>query len=380
METSGNEPIVIVGAGLSGAVLAERYANVLDRKVVVIEKRDHIAGNCYDYENDDGITVSKYGAHIFHTSDKEVWDYVNDFGEWLPYEHRVLSSVGGEFVPVPINITTVNTLLGLDIKDESEMLAWLEQARSPYAQIEVQNSEDAALARFGSRELYELMFKNYTFKQWEKWPHELEASVLQRIPVRSDFNDRYFNDPYEGIPKEGYAELVGAMLLNPLIEVRLNTDFFDVKDSLDPYARLFYTGPIDRYFDNKFDRLEYRSLRFEFETHDVPDFQPASVVNYPGLEHPFTRIVEYKKLYGGQSPKTTISREYSTWEGEPYYPVPNDRNRTIYEKYQHEAGRTPGVRFVGRLANYKYFNMDQAIRNALDTFAETEKEALSAIS
>lgn len=369
---SADEPVVVVGAGLSGAVLAERYANELGQRVVVVEKRDHIAGNCYDFENDEGIRISKYGAHIFHTADKEVWDYVNRHSEWLPYEHKVLSRVGDNLVPVPINIDTVNQILGLNIQDEAEMAEWLEQSRRANPQEVIRNSEDAALARFGSRELYERMFKNYTYKQWEKWPHELEPSVLQRIPIRTDFNTRYFNDPYEGMPKNGYTQLVASMLLNPLIEVRLGTDYFDIKDSLGPHGKLFYTGPIDRYFDDKFDKLEYRSLRFEFETLDTADYQPASVVNYPGLEHPFTRIVEYKKLYGGDSPKTTIAREYSTWEGEPYYPVPSDRNREIFAKYQSEADQTPGVQFVGRLANYKYFNMDQAIRNALDAFAEAE--------
>jgi UDP-galactopyranose mutase len=363
------KPVVIIGAGLSGAVLAERYANILKQKVLVIEKRDHIAGNCYDYVNDYGIIVGKYGAHIFHTNDKIVWDYTSTFCEWLPYQHRVLSSVNGKLVPIPINITTVNKLLGLNIKNETEMLRWLKNNR-PH-KLHIQNSEDAALALFG-RKLYELMFRTYTFKQWGKWPSALEPSVLQRIPIRTNFNDRYFDNTYEGIPQHGYTQLVAAMLSNPLIEIHLNTDFFDVRRDLGKFSKLFYTGPIDRYFDNKFKKLEYRSLRFKFETYDMPEFQPAAVINYPGLEQSFTRIVEYKKLYGSQSAKTTISREYPTDQGEPYYPVPSEHNRLLYSQYQLESKKVSDTYFVGRLANYKYFNMDQAIRNALDIFKEVE--------
>lgn len=359
-------PIVIIGAGLSGAVLAERYANVLKRKVIVIEKRNHVAGNCYDFLDENGIYVSKYGAHIFHTSDSGVWDYVNQFSTWNSYEHKVISNVNGVLVPVPINITTVNTLLGLDINSPEEMRSWIE-SQVPHIS-KVTNSEEAALARFGNKKLYELLFKDYTFKQWSMWPRDLEPSVLSRIPIRFDFNDRYFSDSYEAIPSEGYTKFIENMLSNPLIEVVLDTDYFDIKSSLPPYHKLIYTGPIDRYFDNKFDKLQYRSLHFEFETLNVTDFQPGAVVNYPSLDVPFTRIVEYKKLYNSKSSKTVISREYPSWDGEPYYPVPTQANRDLYEKYRNEAEKSKDVIFAGRLANYKYFNMDQAIKNALDIF------------
>jgi UDP-galactopyranose mutase len=359
------DPIVVVGAGLSGAVLAERFASVARRRVLVVEKRDHIGGNCFDYIDDNGILISKYGAHIFHTTDAEVWAYVNGFAEWLPYQHRVLSHVDGRLVPVPINIDTVNTLLGLDIGSEAEMLAWLDGQRP--AGLVVRNSEDSALARFGSRTLYERMFKGYTYKQWERWPHELEPSVLERIPVRTNRDDRYFSDPFEGIPKHGYTALIAAMLADPLIEVRLGTDFFDVREELDG-GMLFYTGPIDRFFAHRYEKLEYRSLRFELETHDTPSFQPAAVVNYPSLDVPYTRIVEFKKVYGSDGDQTTIAKEFGTWDGEPYYPVPSARNRAVYARYQRAAAAIADVQFVGRLANYKYLNMDQAIRNSLNAF------------
>lgn len=360
------KPIIIVGAGITGAVIAERCANVLNKKVIVIEKRSQVAGNCYDFIDDNGITVSKYGAHIFHTNDEEVWQYLQKFAEWEPYEHKVLSKVNGKLVPVPVNIDTVNILLGLNLKSSKDMKDWLKsQGRQT---TNFANSEEVALSRVGSKKLYELMFKNYTYKQWSLWPSELEPSVLSRIPVRFDNNDRYFNDKYEAIPKKGYTDLIERMLSNPLIEVRLNTDYFDVIASIPKQSPIVYTGPIDRYFNNKFDKLQYRSLRFEFETIDTDSYQETAVINYPSLDVPFTRIVEYKKLYGSKSNKSVISREYPTWDGEPFYPVPTQENRDIYEKYKHETVSVPNTVFAGRLANYKYFNMDQAVKNALQIF------------
>jgi UDP-galactopyranose mutase len=360
------EPIVIVGAGLSGAVFAERCANVLNKKVIVIEKRQHVAGNCYDFIDENGIIVSKYGAHIFHTSDKEVWQYIQKFAKWHPYEHKVLSYVNGKLVPIPININTVNHLLGLNLKSSLSMKKWIRSQTIKTKNFI--NSEEVALSRVGNKKLYELMFKNYTYKQWSFWPKELEPSVLSRIPIRFNKNDRYFDDVYEAIPNKGYTDLIEQMLSNPLIEVVLNTDYFDIKKSLPKESTIVYTGPIDRYFDNKFDVLQYRSLRFETETINTESYQQAAVINYPSLAVPYTRIVEYKKLYGSKSNKTVISREFPTWEGEPFYPVPTQRNRDLYEKYKYEASQIPNTIFVGRLANYKYFNMDQAIKNALQIF------------
>lgn len=365
--------IVIIGAGISGATLAERYAVQKNKRVLVIEQKNHIGGNCFDYINDDGILISKYGAHLFHTNDEVVWDYVNRFSDWYPYEHKVLSVVDGKLVPVPVNIDTVNALFGLEIKTEQEMEAWLsentEKIENPT------NSEESALRRVGKK-LYEKMFKNYTKKQWDMWPVELEASVMDRIPVRTNHDDRYFSDKYQALPKDGYTKIFENMLNHPNITVQLNTGYEDIKESIKDYEKLFFTGPIDQFFDYKFgDKLQYRSIRFEFETHDQEVFQQNSVINYPSLDYPYTRIVEYKHFTGQKHPKTTISKEYSSWEGEPYYPVPTERNRQVYAKYQAEALKLEkqGIYFVGRLANYKYFNMDQAFKNALDLYTKLEQ-------
>lgn len=362
--------ILIIGAGISGAVLAERYAHN-GKKVVVIEKRDHIGGNCYDYYNEDGILVSKYGAHLFHTNYEDVEAYVKRFSDWTPYEHRVLSYVDGQLVPVPVNITTVNKLFGTNITTSEEMDKWLGEHQ--VKNDNPKNGEEAALARVG-KELYEKMFKNYTKKQWDKYPAELDASVLNRIPVRNNFDDRYFSDRFQALPSEGYTKMFEKILDHKNIEVRLNTDYFDIRDTLPKYEKVFYTGPIDQYFDFKFQverKLEYRSIRFVYETYDQEYFQENSVINYPN-DHEYTRIVEYKHMTGQKSPKTTISKEYTTDEGEPYYPVPNPANQEIYEQYRKEADKLTDVYFVGRLANYKYFNMDQAFKNALDLFKQLE--------
>ena len=365
--------VVIVGAGISGAVIAERYANKLNKKVLVIEKRDHIGGNCYDYYDESGILISKYGAHLFHTNYDDVWGYVQKFSKFTPYEHKVLAKVDGKLVPVPINIATVNMLLGTNIKTESEMDEWLE--KNQIKNDNPKNGQEAALARVGEK-LYEKIFKNYTKKQWDKYPEELDASVLNRIPVRNNFDNRYFSDVHQGQPKEGYTKLFEKMLKHPNITVKLDTDFFDIKNSLKNYEKLFYTGPIDQFFEFKHStkgKLEYRSLRFDFETHNKEFFQENSVINYPN-EEKFTRIVEYKYFTGQKHSKTTISKEFSIdyvpGENEPYYPVPNPKNGEIFEKYRKDALNLEkdGVYFVGRLANYKYFNMDEAFKNALDLF------------
>jgi UDP-galactopyranose mutase len=370
MKNKKKYDIVIVGAGISGVTLAERYAS-LNKKVLVLEKRDHIGGNCFDFIDSAGILVSKYGAHLFHTSYEDVWNYVQRFTKWVKYEHKVLSSVNGKLVPVPVNIDTVNILFGLHLKTSEEMENWLKKNTKKINTPK--NSEESALKRVGE-DLYNLMFKNYTKKQWDMWPKELEASVMDRIPVRTNFDDRYFNDKYQVLPKYGYTKMFKKMLSSSNIDVELNSDYFKLKDNLDSYKKLFFTGPIDQFFNNRFDKLEYRSLNFKFETYDKEFYQKNSVINYPN-DHEYTRIVEYKYFRNQKSKKTTISKEYSTWDGEPYYPVPSERNRILYEKYQKEAKKLEkkGVYFVGRLANYKYFNMDQAFKNALDLFADLER-------
>jgi UDP-galactopyranose mutase len=303
--------IVIVGAGISGAVLAERYASI-GKKVLVIEKRDHIAGDCYDYYNEDGILVSKYGAHLFHTNFEDVWEYVQKFSDWYKYEHKVLAKVDGKLVPVPANITTVNMLLGENIQNEEEMKNWLEKNTVHYDNP--QNGKEAALSRVGKL-LYEKIFKNYTKKQWDKYPEELDASVLNRIPVRTNFDDRYFSDKYQALPEGGYTQMFEKILKHPNITVLLNTDYFDVKDQLTGYQNLFYTGPIDRFFDFKHslkEKLEYRSINFVFETIDKEYFQENSVINYPELvDGDFTRIIEFKHMTKQKHQQTTICYEYS---------------------------------------------------------------------
>jgi len=359
--------IVVVGSGISGATIAERYARILNKKVLVIEKRDHIGGNCYDFYNDTGILVSKYGAHLFHTNDEHVWKYLQMFSSWRPYVHTVLSSVDGMLVPVPVNITTVNLLFGLHIQSEEEMREWL--ATQIVAIKHPANSEESALSRVG-KTLYEKLFKNYTLKQWDTSPSLLDASILDRIPVRTNFDTRYFSDKYQAMPSFGYTKIFEKMLSHPNITVSLNTDYFNIKDSLKNFEKLFFTGPIDLYFQNEsLKKLPYRSLRFEFQTFDFPYYQVNSVVNYPN-DQEFTRIVEYKHMYGQKHPKTTISKEYPTWDGEPYYPVLSKENLDLYEFYKAKAisEEKRNVHFVGRLANYKYFNMDQAFANALDLF------------
>lgn len=364
--------IVIIGAGISGSVLAERYAQS-GKKVLVIEKREHIGGNCYDFIDENGILVSKYGAHLFHTNEEDVWEYVNRFAKWYPWEHKVLAHVDGQLVPIPVNITTVNKLFNLNIQTEEEMQLWLDSNRPDIKKPS--NGKEAALSKVGSV-LYEKMFRHYTKKQWDKFPEELDASVLNRIPVRTNKDDRYFTDKYQALPAGGYTKLFEKMLAHPNIHVMLNTDYFDIKASVNGYEKLFYTGPIDKFFEFKHsikDKLEYRSINFVVETVDAEYFQPNSVVNYPGLEVDYTRIIEYKHFGNQKSSKTTIVKEYTVADGDPYYPVPNEKNQRIYEKYKKEADKLTDIYFVGRLANYKYFNMDQAFKNTLDLFKELQE-------
>jgi UDP-galactopyranose mutase len=370
-----NYDIVITGAGISGVVLAERYAST-GKKVLVIEKRNHIAGNCYDYVDENGILVSRYGAHLFHTNDEDVWKYVNRFAKWYSWKHKVIADVDGQRVPIPVNITTVNKLFSLNIRTEEEMKKWLDENRVDIP--DPSNGAEAVLSKVGPV-LYEKMFRHYTKKQWDKYPEELDASVLNRIPVRTNYDDHYFSDKYQALPEGGFTKMFAEILKHPNITVRLNTDFFDVREKIKGYEKLFYTGPIDRFFNFKHsldEKLEYRSINFVSETIDAEYFQENSVVNYPGADVPFTRIIEYKHFGNQKSAKTTIVREYTVDEGEPYYPVPNSRNQQIYDRYKKEAERLTDVYFVGRLANYKYFNMDQAFKNALDLFDELQKKEL----
>jgi len=361
--------ICIVGAGLSGAVIAERYATEMKQSVLVIEKREHIGGNCYDYVDEEtGIRVSKYGAHLFHTNYDRVWDYVQRFTHWIPYEHEVLAHINKKHVPVPVNIDTVNALFDLNIQNETEMDEWWKKERTYFSKPK--NSEEIALSRVGQR-LYDMLFKPYTIKQWAKTPAELGPEVMARIPVRNDHDTRYFpNDAYQALPKGGYTAIFERMFDHPLIEVRTNTDYFQVRSSLQ-CGRTYFTGPIDAYFAHVgWPKLEYRSIDFERKVvRNVNYFQPKSVVNYPSLDVDYTRIVEYKHLpNAGNSSHTVIFYERSKDDGDPYYPVPNEENKALYARYQSMAEKEKDVTFVGRLANYKYFNMDETIKNALELF------------
>ena len=360
---------LIVGSGLSGATIA-RLAAEDGHNVKVIDKRDHIGGNVYDYMDEEtGIRLSKYGAHIFHTNDEVVWEFVNRFSSWDRYEHRVLSRVGGVDVPVPVNRTTINTIFNMDLQSPEAVKEFMDTITMA---SDIKNSEDSAISRVGNR-LYELMFKNYTIKQWAIEPKDLDASVMDRIPIRYDDEDRYFTDKYQAMPTNGYTAFMESLLDHKNIEVELGREFDKSKDI--NYDRVYFTGKIDGYFNEELGKLQYRSLEFKYETVDVDNYQPTSVVNYPGLEYEFTRIVDYKKFYNSESKKSIIAKEYSTSKGEPYYPIPTEENKSLYERYKEKAQQeeTGNVKFVGRLANYKYFNMDQAIRNAIDKYKESIK-------
>jgi UDP-galactopyranose mutase len=356
--------VLVVGAGLSGCTVARTLAEK-GVSVHVIERRDHIAGNCYDEIDKNGILVNRYGAHLFHTNSERVWEFVNRFAEWMPWYHKVIGKINEEYFPIPVNRTTVNTLLGTSLESEDDMKQWLHTHAIPCD--DPKNSEDVALQRVGP-ELYDLIFKHYTYKQWEKYPEELDRSVLERIPVRTNDQDGYFSDRFQALPKNGYTDFVKQMIDHSLISINLSTDYRSEMRS--DYDAICYTGPIDLFYAGQgFPTLEYRSINFETEYLEIDQYQPNSVVNYPSATEPYTRIVEYKHFLNQSAPnKTTIVKEYTVGEGDPYYPVPTARNKEVYEQYKRlaEEDEKKGIFFVGRLANYKYYNMDTAIENALD--------------
>lgn len=353
---------LIVGAGFAGSVLAERLASQAGKKVLIVDKRNHIAGNAYDYYNDDGILIHKYGPHIFHTNSKDVFEYLSEFTEWRSYEHKVLASVDGQLVPIPINLNTINQLYGLNL-NSSQVEEFFASKAEPVTQV--RTSEDVVVSKVG-RELYEKFFRGYTRKQWDLDPSELDASVTARVPTRINKDDRYFTDTYQAMPLHGYTAMFQKMLSHPNIKVMLNTDYKEIIDVI-PYKQLIYTGPIDAYFDYCYGKLPYRSLEFKFETIDKDFYQPTGTVNYPN-EQLYTRITDFKYLTGQTHPKTAIVYEYPRAEGDPYYPVPRPENAEVYKKYQQLAATMTNTYFVGRLATYKYYNMDQVVAQALTTF------------
>ncbi|BDE07424.1 UDP-galactopyranose mutase [Vulcanimicrobium alpinum] len=364
---------LVVGAGLAGSTIAERLATQLGASVLVIDKRPHVAGNTHDPVDADGLRYHQYGPHIFHTNSAEVVAYLSAFTAWRPYEHRVLARAGDRLVPIPINRTTINTLYGLDL-DAAAVARFLADRAVPFARIE--NSEQMIVSRVG-RELYETFFRGYTRKHWGLDPAELDASVCGRIPTRTGDDDRYFTDAFQAMPAEGYTAMVERMLASPEIDVVLGTDFAAIADRA-RFGHVIYTGPIDEYFDCKFGRLPYRSLRFEFETRDVGYVQPVGCINEPAIDVAHTRTTEYKHLTGQTLAKTILSREYPSAEGDPYYPIPRPENRELYRKYANLARAQRAVTFVGRLAEYRYYNMDQVVASALATFEDLASTAAAA--
>jgi UDP-galactopyranose mutase len=360
---------LIVGAGFAGSVLAERLASQHQARVLLIDRREHVGGNAYDELDEAGILYHKYGPHIFHTNSDQVVDYLSQFTEWRPYEHRVLAEVRGQQVPIPINRTTLNRLFGLDLKTDEEAADYLASRAEPVHHI--QTSEDVVINAVG-RELYELFFRGYTRKQWGLDPSELDKQVTSRIPTRTNTDDRYFGDSFQAMPKDGYTAMFEKMTDHPLIDKMLGTDFRDVRNQVEA-DHIIYTGPIDEYFDFRFGKLPYRSLKFDHKTLDQEQFQPVAVVNYPSEEVPYTRISEYKHLTGQEHARTSITYEYPAAEGDPYYPIPRPENQQLFKRYEALADATPGVTFVGRLATYRYYNMDQIVGQALATFRRMDE-------
>ena len=359
---------LIVGCGFAGSVLAERLANQHGARILMIDKRDHIAGNAFDEKDAAGILMHRYGPHIFHTNSDEVFNYLSNFTNWRPYEHRVLASVRDQLVPIPINRTTLNMLFDLDLQTDDEAAAYL--ATRAETVDEIRTSEDVVINAVG-RELYELFFRGYTRKQWGLDPSELDKLVTARIPTRTNTDDRYFADKHQAMPAEGYSAMFRAMVDHPNIDIALGADYRDLKDEVEA-EHIIYTGPIDEYFDFRFGKLPYRSLKFEHKTLDQVQFQSVGTVNYPSEDIPYTRISEYKHLTGQTSDKTSITLEYPSAEGDPYYPIPRPENQELFKRYEALADATTGVTFVGRLATYRYYNMDQIVGQALATFRKID--------
>jgi UDP-galactopyranose mutase len=337
---------------------------------LLVEQRNHIGGNTYDYFNDDGILVKKYGPHIFHTNYQNVWEYLNLFTRFNNYVHHVIANVRGKEMYLPITIETLEKLYDYPF-DEQSMKVFLDSRKISIPVIK--NSEDVILSQLG-RELYDLFFKYYTKKQWGVYPDQLDAAVTSRLPVRFNRDTRYFTDQFQGIPELGYTEMFKRMLDHKNITVQLNTDYKDIVDSIE-FSNMIYTGPIDQFFNYQFGKLPYRCLEFKFKTLDIEKYQNGSVVNFPN-EFEYTRITEFKHFYFQKHPKTTICYEFPFSEGDPYYPIPNTENKIMYEKYRCEADKLQNVRFVGRLAQYAYMNMDQVVKNSLGLFEKMRQAAL----
>ena len=358
---------LVVGAGFAGSVLAERLANVLGQRVLVVDKRPHIGGNAYDRHDDAGVLIHPYGPHIFHTNSADIFEYLSQFTEWRPYQHRVLASVDGQQLPLPINLDTVNRLYGLRLTS-FEMQGWFDSVAEKIERVET--SEDAVVSKVG-RDLYNKFFRGYTRKQWGLDPSQLDASVTARVPTRTNRDDRYFADTYQAIPKHGYTRMFEKMLAHPNIKLMLNTDYREIVDLL-PWKHMVYSGPIDEFFNFRHGKLPYRSLEFRHVNIAQERFQPVGTVNYPN-DYGYTRISEFKHITGQQHPSTSIVYEYPRAEGDPYYPVPRAENAALYKRYEDDAEQLTNVTFVGRLATYRYYNMDQVVGQSLAAFKRLQR-------
>ncbi len=351
---------LIVGAGFTGSVMAERLASQQNKKILLVEKRNHIGGNAYDEYDENGILIHKFGPHIFHTNNKKVFEYLSQFTEWRFYEHKVLAKLNGDIFPIPINRLTLNKLYKLNLQTAKETKAYLEKMKE--YKNPILNSEDIIVNQVGY-DLFEKFFKHYTQKQWGIEPKELLPSVCGRLPVRTNDDCRYFTDKYQYMPKDGYTKMFEKMLSHKNIEILLKTDYKAIINEI-KFNKMVYTGPIDYFFDYEFGKLEYRSIRFKFENINRNEYQTTAQINYMNGEK-FTRVVEHKYLTGQNTRTTTISKEYPQFEGEPYYPVPTEKNHNIYSLYKEKSKKVNSIIFCGRLAEYQYYNMDQVVGKIL---------------
>jgi UDP-galactopyranose mutase len=371
---------LVVGAGLTGSVLAERIASQLDQRVLVVERRDHIAGNTFDHYDHHGVLVHKYGPHIFHTNNAAVWNYLSRFTEWIPYYHFVLGSVGGKLVPVPFNLNSLYALFPPSYAAtlENKLLATFGLG-TKIPVLKLRETDDAELKHLADY-VYRNVFEGYTLKQWAMKPEQLDPGVTARVPISISRDDRYFQDTYQAMPRHGYSEMCRRILAHPNIKLLLKTDYREIAADV-RCGRIIYTGEIDTFFNKCHGALPYRSLRFEYEHAEVDRLQPVGQINYPN-DQPFTRTTEFKHLTGQRHSRTTVAREYSEeyveGRNEAYYPIPTAANRELYARYEREAESLNGsVLFAGRLADYKYYNMDQAVARSLSVF---EKQVLRSLA
>ncbi|HIE07862.1 MAG TPA: UDP-galactopyranose mutase [Desulfarculaceae bacterium] len=367
---------MIVGAGLTGAVFAQTLAEA-GQKVLVVEQRDHVAGNCFDMVDSTGVMIHQYGAHIFHTDCEDVWNYLSRFTKWRRYEHEVIAFVDNDFIPIPFNFNTLEKVFPKEAPEIKEKFIETYGLKTKISVLELLNQQDSLLHKVGTY-VYEKIFKHYTYKQWNLKPDQISPEVIARVPVYTDHDNRYFTDTYQGIPEAGYTAMIETMLSNPDIELQLNTSFTEIckfkngkillnNSNFD--GKLIYSGPADMLFQHKFGHLPYRSLHFEFESLEQIFYQPKAVINYPN-DHDFTRIIEAKHLTGQKSPTTTICREYPQQhlprQNEPYYPLFTDESKQQFELYKSHADEYNNLILAGRLAEYCYYDMDDAVKNALE--------------